>query len=136
MELQYAFLALQAEQVPGGRLHVFGGDFDSIGLPRLPALVPPFYIVAKLRVQPEEVGKEHKLRVVLEAPEEEPRTIGELMLNTTPHPYVPTKPSGSTVIIQIGMQFEKPGDHVFRMFVNEAEMGSVSLLVRLAEAEE
>ncbi|MBX9790090.1 MAG: hypothetical protein K2Y37_14330 [Pirellulales bacterium] len=135
MELQYALLALNAEQMPGGRLHIFGGDFDVIGVPTLPAVVPPFYIVAKLRVQPDEVGKDHKLEVVLKAPGEEPRTVGSVPLNTVRNEYAPGKSSGSTVIIQVGMAFEKAGDHVFRLVVDGAEMGSVSLLLTVGSGE-
>ncbi len=121
--------------MPCGRLHVFGGDFDNITLPTLPALVPPFFLVAKCRVQPDEVGKEHKFKLVLEAPGEEPKVVGGVDLNTIRNPHDPTRPSGATVVIQIGMGFEEAGEHIFRIVVNDIELGSVSLLVTLAKAD-
>ncbi len=68
MELSFAFLANMADHLADGRMIVIGPDFDIASCPQFPFVVPIAFVV-KMKVEPEEVGQPHTIKVDYRKPD-------------------------------------------------------------------
>jgi hypothetical protein len=100
MKLRYLFLSDHAEVAPDGRLNLLGADFDTFYAPVLPVLVPFFYIVGKVRCDPEEFGVEAPFEIWIVDPDGNPleytRVNGRI---TGTAPNDPAIPGGAGLLI-------------------------------------
>jgi len=65
MELTTAMLADGAQQAPGGKLYILGGQWDRLTVPNFPAQHPTLALVLVLRVEYSEALDQHHLEVEL-----------------------------------------------------------------------
>ena len=134
MELVYAFLALNADRSADGKLHVFGGDFDTMQVSALPGLVPPFSAVVKMRVRPDEFMMPHTFKLDISRPDgvrrESPVTHP---LPVTQNARNPEADSYSLVIAAIQTAFEIPGEYTFHIVVDEHDVAHLPLFVSVAQ---
>lgn len=133
MELEYAFLALNADRSKDGKLFIFGADFDEMRVSSLPGEVPPFVAVVKFRVRPDEANIQHQISIGVSNPEGK-RSPGELPrpLATERNPRNPENDSFSQVIAVIQTTFDLPGEYTFHFVVDGVELGRLPLFVSVA----
>lgn len=65
MQLTTAMLADGAQQAPGGKLYILGGQWDRLTVPAFPAQHPTMALVLVLRVEYSEALDSHQLEVEL-----------------------------------------------------------------------
>lgn len=65
MELTTAMLADGAQQGPGGKLYILGGQWDKLIVPNFPAQQPTMAVVLVLRVEYSEALDTHQLEIEL-----------------------------------------------------------------------
>jgi hypothetical protein len=63
MEIAYAFLANAAEGTPDGRINVLGGDFDTVQVATLPAVIPLIAVVIRFSCTVDDSGSRHRCRI-------------------------------------------------------------------------
>jgi hypothetical protein len=130
MELAYMFLADAAEATPTGRFFVFGGGVDRVMSAQFPSILPTLAVVAKIRVQPEEISRESPFRLVGIDPAGEP-LISELS-GTFPlvDPKHPRDQSAYHLLVANfrGLPLSIPGRYEFVLYADGSRLGSVSLL--------
>lgn len=131
MKLVYALLASGAEFTPDGRLWVLGGDIDVLYVQDTPAIQPVLTLVAKLLVPPTECETEHRLRIELTDPDNvRIRPDAELMFAPHIQPEYPDHAVGIGLsFVFQHLQFEQPGDHIFQIFVDDVELGTLPLTI-------
>jgi hypothetical protein len=135
MELEFAMLALAADAGEGGKLHIFGGGFDTMTVGSLPGAIPPFALVIKLRGTSNEVGQRHRLLLTLTTPSGERKELGSPEFATSPNQYAPERPSFSTIIAQVMLAAEQPGEYTFTVALDGQEIKRLPLHVRQEQAQ-
>ncbi len=134
MQLDFAMLALGADYTVTGRLHIFGGAFDLMSVPQVPATVPPFNIVARFIADDvaEESGS-HDLAVAVVNP------AGERTVVSAGHQFAaernqkhPDKPGAAIVILAILVTFKSFGQYLFELIVDDRTLKSFPLTIQEA----
>lgn len=135
MQLQYAILADAAQILPDGKFVIMGGGIEYINAPSFPTMNPSLALVVRITVDPQEVGREHQFRLELLKPDGE--SIPPLEGSSV---FTPQAPITSGVVIPLshmfvinlpGVVFPEPGKYMFRMFVDDHEVGEVFLYLQI-----
>jgi hypothetical protein len=134
MHLAFAFLANNAEIATGGRLHVFGGDFNVVRVASLPTIITVAF-VAKLRCTRDEIGSKHTAKIELRRPNSdwEPIEGGEVPI-TVPESIVPELEPGVGLLTNITIQLNEVGRHEVGFSVDGISYATVPLAVGVKEA--
>jgi hypothetical protein len=131
MKLAYAMLADAAEIGSSGKLSMVGGDFDSIPAPGFPVLHPRMTIVIKLLLRPEELERDHQLRVEILAPTGLNIAPSETQPITTSQALRPNSPKDDAkyylVVTLPIIMFPMPGRYEVRMLVDDVLLGTLPL---------
>lgn len=133
MEILFAFLADAAETSSQGKVHAFGAGIDRILGQTLPAVVTPIYFAAQVLIQPDEVEREHVVRLDIEAPDGSVLTqVSEGTWTPQPDPLMPEEPlKGVMVIGMLGLEFPQIGNYTVRLLVDGDRLVGLPLRVRL-----
>jgi hypothetical protein len=136
MELSFAFLAKMADHLADGQLLLIGPDFDAVACSQFPVQIP-ISIAIKLFAEPREINKPHTLRIELTKPDGSRGIIGiESEIATRVNEFDPTRRSGASIVVNmLGMVFESAGDYLFHVIVDDREVKSLSLSLKLQEIE-
>jgi hypothetical protein len=93
MRLDYVLLANHAETLPDGLVNLLGGGVRVYDVPRLPHMVPVFYVVARASFAPEEQGKVFPFTVRIHDPQGELIPEAQIESECSPgqsqHPELP-----------------------------------------------
>ena len=131
MRVPFALTASSAESTPDGRVWILGGDFDTVGSPRFPVVLPTMTLVVKILFEPGETGRPHTVRTELW--DEDGEVIQHPFVQTfTPerHPKFPTRNVGSVLILNMqGLSFPNPGDYAFHVLVDDHLMATTQIYV-------
>jgi hypothetical protein len=131
MELAFAFLAEKAEHSEAKQLWVAAADFDRLTALALPAK-SQFCIVLKLRISPEDLGRRHTVRFEHTEPRgQRSRLTEDTEFRTAPDPEVPGRATGASIIGNIGVVLNEPGEHTFHVIIDGHEIKSLPLLVEV-----
>jgi hypothetical protein len=86
MELTTAMLADGAQQAPGGKLYILGGQWDRLTVPNFPAQHPTLALVLVLRVEYSEALDQHQLEVelTLDGDAKEPKAMAQFITGHAP----------------------------------------------------
>jgi len=130
MRFEYAFFA-QGADVVEGRLHVFGGDINSLTVPTLPARAQ-IAIVVKFVAEPDENGvvlaRGHRLFLQFVRPQKSPETlIAEQDFSAQARSD--NKVSGAAIIANCGFQFDEAGEHRVNIFLDDNLVHSLPLYI-------
>jgi len=128
MQLDFAFLADFA-QTSGGKINVVGGAFDHIWTKDVPLTYPLMTLVARLVLSPAEVGRDHKLEVIIMDSD------GKKIANVDGGLRVERsiqgdawKPSGTFLALNfLGVRFEKFGSYSIEIVANGSSLKSIPL---------
>jgi hypothetical protein len=129
MQLAFAFLADAAQFSPDGKVSLLGGDFDTVYAESFPSQHPDATLVVKLKVQPTECNRDHRLRVEF-IDSDGNRVIPSLELPFKPElrPEQPHRPVGVGLALQLrGLPIAKEGDYAFHVLVDDLEVAVVEL---------
>ena len=118
MELDFAFLASQANLTKEGKLVSFGVGFDTMLANSFPAQVAPFSLVMKFIALPSDLEMPHKFRIDCIDPSGEVTLAGENDIDKCPHVLDKSLPNGLFVLANIHKGIEKPGTYQFRIFLD------------------
>ncbi len=129
MELDFAFLAKDAALTADGQLWAAGAGFDQLATETYPAEVPPFFIVARFIVAPDDLRRSDKFHIEVVGSDGEIAKTGErLEINKVPkHPIDETKPTGAFVMASVSLGAKSPGAHQFRIFLNDELQKTLTL---------
>jgi hypothetical protein len=102
MELTTAMLADGAQQAPGGKLYILGGQWDRLTVPNFPAQHPTMAIVLVLQVEYSEALDGHQLEVelTLDGQPKDSKAVGQF---TTGH--APGQARGTPAFVPIALTF-------------------------------
>ena len=126
MELVTVLMADAAEQSLDGRFHALGAGIHGILAPGIPCMVPSMAFIIQLRFVQDECESEYSLYGEIVGPHK--ADLGKsnpiLLKPRWPNHDVPTRSVVSTVVIKLaGLQLAQEGEYVFRVIVNESEIG-------------
>lgn len=128
MQLDFAFVADFA-QVAGGKVNVIGGAFDRIWAKEVPLVHPLMTLVMRFIVTPAEVGRAHKLEVIVV--DEDGQKITSISGDLTVEKVGPAKswePVTPVLAWNImNARFEKFGTYAIEILVNGTSMKSLPL---------
>ena len=130
MKLEFALLASDAET---GRntdnVHNFGGGFNTLKVSKTPIEVPPFAIVMRFSFQPDEAGKPHQIELSVSKPD---GSHQQLLAKDSVVPVAnanPGRTSWHTLIISLGITFEKTGEYSFHIHGDGKELKRLPLFL-------
>ena len=132
MELAFAFFAYAAQTSEDGQLHIIGGNFDAIGGTSLPANLPPFTLVVKFDVDPEDAGRDHNISIDLTRP-----VSGRVQLQapfpikTMVHPRHPRRKTSATIVVHLMLHVESEGEYLFHIMLDNREVKALPLYVEV-----
>jgi hypothetical protein len=131
MELTTAMLADAAQQAPGGKLYILGGQWDRLIVPNFPSQHPTMAIVLVLRVEYSEALDRHQLEVelTLDGEPKDSKAVGQF---TTGH--APGQVRGTPSFVPLALTFnnlvfETPGRYEWVIRVDGDELGRVPIEV-------
>lgn len=131
MELEFAMLALGAEASQSGKLHIFGGAFDTVTVPELPWTIPPFAIVVQVsggNIHAEELLS---LRLIGINPVGEQRVLVEELSVKLQPPAPPERVIAyASAILNVGLKVGNYGCYKFRIEVNDRELKTLNLWIQ------
>ena len=132
MRTAYALLAIAAEYVPGGRLHIFGGDIDTIRLPSVPSVFGSnLVLVAKLMLTDDECDQDHNVKVEMSRMGDDVvKIVYEVEIASLDPSGEPWSETGAAILATLGpLQFDAPGMHYFRLLADGKEAAKLPLLI-------
>jgi hypothetical protein len=130
MEVRVAVLADAANEAPPKKLNVLG-MFDSIKTREFPAILPSMVLVLRYRLDYEDGGKAHTLKVTFR--DEDGKEIGSARADATIGEIKPGKFGHENVILNFaGIRFAREGHYVFEVTWDGALKARVDLLVERA----
>ena len=131
MELTTAMLADAAQQVPGGKLYILGGQWDRLTVPNFPAQHPTMAIVLVLRVEYSEALDRHRLAVelTLDGEPKDSKATGGFITG-----HAPGQGRGTPSFVPItltfnNLVFDGPGRYEWVIRVDGEERGRVPIEV-------
>jgi len=123
MQLDFAIIADGATQRPDGKTDIFGGGFDTLWAPSVPAVHPQLALVIRLLSVPIEASEPHSLRIVLRSPEGEEIANAEGTIEPAPPEVTSAEESGrisSTLALTFqNLTFEAWGPYEFSILVDD-----------------
>ena len=128
MDVRLAVLADAANVSAEGKLNIFG-IFNLIGARNFPAVHPQMQLVLALEADTAEQGQTKTIEVQLSGPDGQRIFAlgGKLEIPLGEPGY----PLGMNHILTMnGLKFERPGDHVFTILINDDPKERVPLMVR------
>jgi len=138
MQLLFAILADAATVARDGRLSILNGDLGAIEATAFPAVHPYFSLVAKLRATQEDGATGHVFRAELIGPNGtqlvKPAS-GMLPFQVTLEDEDKGTFTAGIAISFPLLVFPTPGKYTFHLFVDDLELGTVPLLLRLIPAQ-
>jgi hypothetical protein len=126
----YAFFANNAELTQDGRLHVFGGDFNSINVPLMPAMLQ-VAVVAKLGFDAND-GDQHVITLEQSRPDEEWTQVPGARVDNfvvARNEFRPELGSGVFIIASLLLQITATGTFRVRVLADEEELGQIPLYI-------
>lgn len=136
MRLAYLLLANHAEIAPDGRLNLLGADFHRLFVQEVPAVIPFFYLVGKIVVEPHEVDQDVQFRFHIVDPKgtrfAQPQMVGTMRVAAPATPGIPAA-SGISVLIQ-NCEFGMTGMHKVIFQIGDLPQVEQPLLIELATA--
>ena len=128
MQLDFAMLALNVDQASNGKLHIFGGGFDTMAMTEVPANVPPFNVVSKFNAEHSEIGTEHEVSLAIINPKNERIEVGKQNKVAVTQNKLHQSKAGSAMMIWIvGMTFENYGTYQFEILLDGNTVKTLSL---------
>lgn len=130
MEADFAFLADTAEIV-NNKVYVMGGAFDTIWAPNVPAICPRLSFVMRLKFNPSEVGRKHRIEInILSEDGKRVASVGgDLQIGSNPNVPQGWMQSSLTVLNFANLKFENFCDYSFELLVNDFSLKSIPLRV-------
>ncbi|HZZ27766.1 MAG TPA: hypothetical protein VFE46_07125 [Pirellulales bacterium] len=130
MQLDFAMLALNADHTANGKLHIFGGGFDILSVPEVPAQVPPFNLVARFICEPDELKAEHRLNLAITKPDGVRTSITtDQLLQFSENKLDVTQPTTGMAILTLVVQFKSFGKYAFDIGVDNQILKTIPLNV-------
>jgi hypothetical protein len=128
MELDFAFLAENADVTTGGKLCCFGAGIDLLVAGGFPAWVPPFYLVVRFKVLPSDLLESHSFHVELVNPNGEVNNAAAPMLvNKMENPIDKSKPTGAILVAVMQMPVPESGTYQFRLLLNDSPIRTLAV---------
>ena len=136
MELDFALLALNADVGEGGKIHIFGGAFDQVRVPSVPAHFPPFVLISRFILPQDEAGQTHTFEINVVNPAGEVVEVGEPreITSTKPENLHPQQWLSSAIVAQVMMLFLSTGQYVFQVKLDGTVVKRLPVLVQLQES--
>ncbi len=130
MEVDFAFLADSADAT-NGKLYVMGGAFDTLWTPQVPTTYPRLAFIIRLLLNAAELGRPHKLEVVImdEDGKHTATVGGDLNVGRSPDLPKGWQQAFLGVLNFAGLKFDKFGDYSFNVMVNNSSLKQVRLRV-------
>ncbi len=133
-DIEFAFLADAAQALPGEKFHVLGGGISRLEAAAFPFRHPHLALVVALTVTAPEAQRQHEVRFVLLDPDGRELVEAGGVLRTTPPPDA--RDSQLTFAVDLwNVEFERPGNHSFRILVNGSERKRLGLAVDVRTVE-
>jgi hypothetical protein len=108
-----------------GKVYANGAFWDMLRFPSFPQVLPAMSLVAVLRVPYRAYHQDHKIELTLEDADRAPlgfKVEGGFRVGSEPHMRV-GDPTVLPLAINVnGLSFERPGDYVFKLEVDGAEL--------------
>jgi len=125
MECTLALLADGANVTPDGKLNVLG-VFNALGAAKYPVTHPQMFLVVRLETSNAESGMQKKVEIQLS--DEDGKKLFAINANLTVPKGSPGAPIRMNHILALnGIQFQKPGNYAFNVFVNGDIKAAVDL---------
>lgn len=131
MKLEFAFLADAATMQDNGLFAVVGGGFDVLTGEVFPATKYAMALIGRVRLEPDECGKPHKIHAEIIAPDGQvvPPDLW-ISFHQPGHPRDAKRSNTTTFCFNYqGARFPTPGDYVFRLSDGTQTIGQVILEV-------
>jgi hypothetical protein len=125
MQLEFAICATSAEVFPNGTFYALGAGFDFIEAASFPATHHAMTLLIRLRVAPQECGREHELRARITQPSGGliPHEV-TLAFTPTRHLIHPEQDSSMTFALNyFGLTFPEAGNYAFNLTVDGVQIG-------------
>lgn len=123
MKLDFAIIADGATQRPDGKTDIFGGGFDTLWAPSVPAMHPQLALVIRLLSDPIEASEPHSLRILLRSPDGDEIANAEGTIEPAPEEITSAEESGqisSTLALTFqNLGFETWGPYEFSILVDD-----------------
>lgn len=141
MQLDFAIIADGATQRPDGKTDIFGGGFDTLWAPSVPAMHPQLALVIRLLSDPIEASEPHDLKIILRSPDGEEIATAEGTIEPAPAEVTSAEESGrisSTLALTFhNLGFETWGPYEFAILVDDVPLRQpLELQLRQAPLEE
>lgn len=122
MKLDFAIIADGATQRPDGKVDVFGGGWDTLWAPSVPAMHPQLTLVLRLLSDPVEASEPHSLEILLRSPDGDEIAKAEGTIEPAPSELTSAEESGqisSTLALTFhNLAFSDWGPHEFVILVD------------------
>lgn len=138
MQVEYALLAEAATTSIEGRLCIVNGGIEEYAARAVPTFSPMLMLVFKLRIEASECETAHTLHVAFTDGAGQPMRDPYLhQFSTRRHPQYPTHHVYYPGIIQYPLvEFAVEGLYRFTIFVDDTEMKTVEMGVRVVQPQE
>jgi hypothetical protein len=132
MELEYIFLAKFAELGAEGLFTVVGGGLNRINAQSLPWSWGVLFLLAQIRITPDEAKKGHVIAIERESPSGQIEAVCAVPMVQFPSNML-TGPDGKLGLnfnqCIVGSIFYEAGVYKYRLKIDGQEMGAAQLLV-------
>jgi hypothetical protein len=131
MELTTAMLADGAQQAPGGKLYILGGQWDRLTVPNFPAQHPTLALVLVLRVEYSEALDQHHLEVelTLDGQAKDAKATAQFVTGHAPGQVRGTPSFVPLALTFNNLVFESPGRYEWAIRADEDVLGRVPIEV-------
>jgi Family of unknown function (DUF6941) len=131
MELTTAMLADGAQQAPGGKLYILGGQWDRLTVSSFPVQHPTIALVLVLRVEYSEALDSHQLEVelTLDGEPKAAKATGQFVTGHAPGQVRGTPSFVPLALTFNNLVFDVPGRYEWVIRVDGAERGRVPIEV-------
>lgn len=127
MDITFAVLADYANVSREGKLNVMG-IFDRVFARQVPSRFPPMQLVIRLEAQPEELGREHALRIQLSDPEG--AALFDINGSFTPRGPDPTHAVSVNHVVGLAdLPLQRTGVHTISIWIDDEQKREVVLRV-------
>lgn len=127
MDVTFAVLADYANVSREGKLNVMG-IFDRVFARQLPSRFPPMQLVIRLEARPEELGREHAIRIQLSDPAG--AALFDINGDFTPRGPEPGQPVSVNHVVGLAdLPLQKTGVHTVVIWINGERKRDVALRV-------
>lgn len=132
MKLDFAIIADGATQRPDGKVDIFGGAWDTLWAPGLPATHPQLTLVLRLLSDPAEASQPHSLEILLRSPDGGEVAKAEGTIEAAPEEITGAQGSGqisSTLALAFqNLTLQEFGPHEFVILIDGEPMREPILL--------